>query len=406
MVVHQLNYKAIAEQEHNFAFASDNMAGIHPEILDEIKESNQGFAAAYHNDSISASTFEMLLDDLGFDKSKAAIAWAPTGTAANVLALAHLARAGAAVVCTNWAHITTDEAGSPEVIAGLKIREVNSTDGKLDPTREDQRERFQSIEADVGVERRAQPEILSISQSTEMGTVYSLNELRKLKNYCRYGIVEPTKDTPERARPWTFHLDGARIANAAVKLNCSLQQLVEHVDVLSFGFSKNGAMDCEAMIFRNGNNVDFKALVKSHMCIVAKSRFIASQAIAMLREPKIPEQRPLWHRTASTANNMASLLHTRLEGIGFFNEERYLVVPVDANAIIVNIPNELAARLRERFEFYNWRAGSPASDVRFMTSWQTTEPDVEAFVDWARECIEAQKQGVPLKHSHRRYALI
>ena len=328
-------------------FASDNYAGIHPEVMAAINEVNVGHDVAYGDDATSTRLTDLVKDHFG---PIAEIFPVFNGTGANVVALQAMTRRWEAVVCAATAHVNVDEGGAPEHGAGLKLWTIPTPDGKLTPDLID-------LQAwGFGDVHRAQPGAVTITQSTELGTLYSVDEVAVIADHAhsmRMGV----------------HIDGARIANAAASLGTGLREFTTDagIDVVSFGGTKNGLMLGEAVIVLNpaaAPGVDF--LRKSSMQLASKMRFISAQLVALLSDD-------LWLRNARHSNAMARLLEERVRQIPGVA----VVRPVQANAVFAVLPTDVTARLQERFRFYTWDQGT--GEVRWMCSWDTSESDVDAF---------------------------
>lgn len=344
-------------------FASDNYAGVHPHIMDALVAANTGHQISYGDDEHTERLQHVARMHFG---DTASIHPVFNGTGANVTALQAMAPARGAVLCAASAHIHVDEAGAPEHVAGLKLLPIATRDGKLTPELIDQET------WGFGDEHRAQPRIVSISQSTELGTAYSPAELRALTEHAHLlGL--------------TVHLDGARLANAAASLSCSLREITTDagVDVLSFGGTKNGLMFGEAIVVLNDGAVTGLPYArKMNMQLASKMRFLSAQLIALLDSD-------LWLRNAEHANAMARRLRDRLDaavldgrapGLGFTQ-------PTQANAVFATLPTGVADRLREQVRFYDWN--SAISEVRWMTAFDTTENEVDAFADLVSRTLSA-----------------
>ena len=328
-------------------FASDNYAGAHPEVLAALADANGGHQIAYGEDAYTARLQEVIRGHFG-EQAEAFPVF--NGTGANVTALTSMLPRWGAVVTTTNAHIHTDENAAPERVSGLKLLTVPTPDGKLTPELVD-------VEAwGWGDEHRAQPLAVSITQSTELGTVYSIEEIRAITDHAH-------------AHGMTVHMDGARIANAAAALGAGLREFTTDagVDVLSFGGTKNGLLYGEAVVVLNPEASDgLLFLRKLSMQLASKMRFVSAQLIALL-------EGDLWMRSAGHANAMAARLRSALEGVPAVR----FTQPTDANALFAILPPGAADRLRERFRFYDW---NPATgEVRWMTAFDTTEADVDAF---------------------------
>lgn len=329
-------------------FASDNYAGVHPEVLDAIVAANAGHQIAYGDDEVTARLGELIKQHFG---STAEVFPVFNGTGANVTALQAMLSSWEAVICVDSAHINVDEGGAPEKVAGLKLWTVPNQNGKITP------ELIESQAFDFGSVHRAQQKAVSITQSTELGTVYSLDEIRAIT------------ETAHRLNMFV-HLDGARIANAAAALGVTLKEMTTDldVDVVSFGGTKNGAMGAEAVVVLNPSAMPGYPFVrKSAMQLASKMRFISAQLIALL-------ENDLWLRNASHANSMAKRLEAGVEKIPG------VVLPrkVEANAVFPILPAAVTEALQENFKFYVWNQAT--GEVRWMCSWDTTEQDVDDFV--------------------------
>jgi threonine aldolase len=329
-------------------FASDNYAGIHPEVLAAFASVNLGHQSAYGDDPVTAALQERVSVEFGPD---ARIFPVFNGTGANVVALQGLTQRWEAVICAATAHINADEGGAPEKMAGLKLWTVPGVRGKLTP------ELVDTQVFDIGFVHRAQPAVVSITQSTEMGTVYSIDELRELTEYAH-------------ARGLRVHMDGARLANAAAHLGVPLRAITADVgiDVLSLGGTKNGAMLSEAVVVFNQELAEQIPFIrKTSMQLSSKMRFISAQLLALLTDE-------LWLRNATHANSMAQRLAEGVRGI----EGVTITESVDGNAVFATLPADVTERLQEKFHFYTWNHIS--GEVRWMCSWDTTDEDVDSFV--------------------------
>lgn len=328
-------------------FASDNYAGIHPEVLDAIAAANAGHQSNYGDDDVTAELRTVMKSHFGPSAETYPVF---NGTGANVVALAAMTKRWEAVICTSTAHVHVDEGGAPEKVAGLKLWTVPCPDGKLTPDLIDsQARRFGDV-------HRAQPAVVTISQSTELGTLYDVDETARIADYAH-------------SLGMTVHLDGARIANAAATLDLPLGAFTTDlgVDVVSFGGTKNGAMIGEAVVVLNPEAAPgVEYLRKSSMQLASKMRFVSAQLLAL-------QSGDLWLRNARHANAMA----TRLESLVRNIDGVTLVQPVQANAVIAALPADVSERLKKRFRFYTWDDAS--GDVRWMCSWDTTTEDIDTF---------------------------
>ena len=255
-----------------------------------------------------------------------------------------------AVLCSSSAHIYTDECGAPERIIGCKLIPIHTSDGKLTPAL------LENYLGGRGDEHHVQVKAISITQSTELGTVYSLDEIKSIAQFAHSNKL-------------SLHMDGARISNAAASLKCTFREMVSEcgIDVVSFGGTKNGILGGEAVVFLGGAPKSFKYHRKQFMQLASKSRFIAAQFEALLSDN-------LWHRNASHANAMAKLLERKLDAFS----EITIKYPVQGNAIFAQIPKPMISALQEKYFFYVWN--EEESIVRWMTSFDTTDSDVDDFI--------------------------
>lgn len=328
-------------------FASDNYAGVHPEVLDALARVNSGHQVAYGDDQVTAELHERMVELFGPEISVFPVF---NGTGANVVSLAAILRQWEAVICTDTAHVHMDEGGAPEKVAGIKLWTVPGVDGKLTP------DSIRSAAHDFGFVHYAQPGAVTIAQSTELGTVYSVVEVRAISE-CAHALG------------LRVHMDGARLANAAVSLGVPVREFTidAGVDILSFGGTKNGMLMGEVIVVLNPDvvhGVDY--LRKSFMQLNSKMRFASAQMIAMLSDD-------LWLRSARTANEMAQLLAAGVRSI----EGVTIETPVDANAVFARLPGAVVERLQAKWRFYTWAAPDL---VRWMCSWDTQQTDIDAFL--------------------------
>lgn len=328
-------------------FASDNHAGIAPEILKAITEINSGHQKAYGEDIYTARAVQKFKDHLGDDCE---IYFIFNGTAANVLSLKALTNSYNSIICSEFAHINVDECNAPEKFTGCKLLTIPSADGKISV------EQIGYHMHGFGDQHHSQPRVISITQATEFGTVYTPAEIKALADYAHNNEMY-------------LHVDGARIANAAASLKLSLKEITGDLgmDVISFGGTKNGMMFGEAVIFFNRElSKNFKYIRKQGMQLASKMRFIAIQFETLLSND-------LWLKNASHANQMAQLLAGEIRDIPNLKITR----PVEANALFVTLPREIISKLQERYYFYIWDEKIP--EVRLMCSFDTTIEDVKDF---------------------------
>lgn len=331
-------------------FASDNNAGIHPKVMEAIVKANKGHRIGYGKDEITAKTLQAFKKLFGVE---ADVYFVFTGTAANVLGLSALAKPYNAVICAETSHLHTDECGAPERFGNLKLLTVPTTNGKITV------EQIKTQMHGIGDEHHIQPKAISITQATEYGTVYSIDELAAISNYAHQNDL-------------IVHVDGARIANAAAFLgweNLRLAFQARYVDVLSFGGTKNGIMGGEAVVFFS-KQPDFKFIRKQGMQLASKMRFISAQFQALLQDN-------LWLENARHSNRMAALLAEGLHKVPLVQ----ITQKVDANAVFCIMPNDLLHKLEEEYFFYVWRGlEGNKKEIRLMTSFDTEESDIEKLL--------------------------
>jgi threonine aldolase len=338
------------------SFASDNNAGVHPEIIKAIKAANEGHVIAYGDDPITARAVKLFQKHFGSD---IAVYFVFGGTGANVLGLKTITKSHQAIICAETAHVNVDECGAPENFTGCKLIAIPTSDGKL---RVDQ---IKPLLHGIGVEHHVQPAVISISQATEMGTVYTKKELKTLALFAH-------------ERGMLLHVDGARLSNAAVSLDASLKEITADVgvDVLSFGGTKNGMMYGEAVVFFNPKlAADFKYIRKQGMQLSSKMRFISAQFEAMLSGN-------LWRRGPEHANRMARLLAGELAKLSQIK----ITQPVEANGVFAVIPKKYIPTLQKKYFFYVWN--EEISEVRLMASFDTSEDDIRDFVKFVRKTVK------------------
>jgi threonine aldolase len=344
------------------AFASDNYAGAHPEVLTAIAAANGGHQVAYGEDQYTARLAEVIRTHFG-DRAETFPVF--NGTGANVVALTSMLPRWGAVVTATSAHIHTDEAGAPERMTGLKLLTVPTPDGKLTPE-------LVAREAwGWGDEHRAQPLAVSITQTTELGTRYTPDEVRAVADYAhQHGMA--------------VHMDGARLWNAAAALGVPFREFTGDagVDILSLGGTKNGLLGAEAIVVLDPDRATgLIYLRKLTMQLSSKMRFASAQLLALFDDD-------LGVRSAAHANAMAQRLRTALEADGTLGELAF-TQDTQANAVFATVPNDVADRIRERARFYDWDRAR--GEVRWMTSWDTTPEDVDRFVSIVAEEFARRK---------------
>ncbi|MGB6057177.1 MAG: low specificity L-threonine aldolase [Microthrixaceae bacterium] len=339
------------------SFASDNFSGVHPTVMEALARANSGHAAAYGSDPWTARAEAKFNELLGCEP-KIAFTWG--GTGANVVGLQCLLQSWQAVICANSAHIAVDECGAPERFTGSKLIEVPTDDGKLTP------DLIRAQMYGIGDQHHVQPRVVSITQSTEMGTLYSLGELAD--------VVETAHELG-----LLVHVDGARISNAAAALGCSLGDLVSGtgVDVVTFGGTKNGLMYGEAVLFlTDGLGDDVRFVRKQAAQLPSKMRFVGAQFEALLADD-------LWLSNAAHANEMASDLYksvASIPGIEVLGEPR-------VNSLFVKLPPVVVRPLIDWSPFWVWDEAECV--VRWMCSFDTTTEDIERFSVGVRYFVES-----------------
>ena len=326
-------------------FASDNSAAIHPAVLEAIAGANVGHAFGYGHDEYSTEVAARVASLFGEDASAFFVF---NGSGANVVALRACCRPWEGVICAVSSHLNVDECGAPEAVAGVKLLTVEGVDGKLTP------DAVAARIVRIGDEHAVQPRVLSVSQCTELGTLYSPDELAALAELAH-------------SRDLLLHVDGARLANAAAALGVSLPEACGPADIVSFGGTKNGLVFGEAVVVREPSLAGaVPYLRKQSLQLASKMRFLAAQFEALLGDE-------LWRRCAANANAMAARL------AGLVGEIRGVQItrPVQTNAVFAVLPRAATTALLERFAFYLW--DETIGEVRWMCSWDTTEDDVNGF---------------------------
>lgn len=331
--------------EHK-SFGSDNHAGAHEAVVNAVIAANTGDATAYGEDEWTRRATARLREVF---QAEGDVFFVFNGSAANVLGLSLLLRRYEAVICAETAHIHTDECGAAEQILGIKLLTAPSPDGKVTPA---------GIARHLqgrGDEHHAQPGAVAITQTTELGTCYSLAELRTISDFCR-------------ANNLGLFIDGARLANAAAHLNCSLAELAQYADVLSFGGTKNGTLGAEAVVVMRPDLVaDVKYLRKQQLQLASKMRFLSAQFLALMEDD-------LWRHSATHANEMAQRLYHGVERLPGLE----VAYPVQSDAVFARLRPEHVEALQRDWYFYIW--DEETSVVRWMTAFDTTETDVDQFV--------------------------
>ena len=341
-------------------FASDNYAGVHPAVMAAMADVNHGHEVAYGEDSVTARFDEVVRELFGPNAVGFPIF---NGTGANVVALQAATKRWEAVICASSAHIHVDEGGAPEKMAGLKLWTIPTSDGKITA------EQVAGQIFDIGVVHRAQPGVVSITNTTEMGTLYQVDEIRALADIAH-------------ANGLLLHLDGARISNAAAALGMSFKQFTTDagVDLVSLGGTKIGAMAAEAVIVTDASTERGRALAeampflrKTSMQLASKMRFMSAQLIALFEN-----QAELAIANARHANAMAARLYEGVVRIAQAHPEVSVENPAEANAVFPVLPSSLTEKLQQDYRFYVWN--QETGQVRWMCAWDTTVEDVDGLL--------------------------
>jgi threonine aldolase len=348
-------------------FASDNYAGVHPEVMSAMAAINDGHEIAYGDDTVTAE-FNALVKKLFGSKAVGFPVF--NGTGANVVALQAALKRWEAVICVESAHIHADEGGAPEKMGGIKLWTVASPTGKLTP------EMIDSQVFDMGFVHRAQPGVVSITQTTEMGTLYTAKEIKALADRAhKHGLL--------------IHMDGARLSNAAAALGLSFKQFTTDlgIDLVSLGGTKIGALAAEAVIVTDSKSARGKELAnampflrKTSMQLPSKMRFVSAQLIALFED-----NAKLALANANHANAMAAKLYEGVVKIAKTNKSVSVPNPTEANAVFPVLPAKVTAKLQKQFRFYVWNQAT--GQVRWMCAWDTTSEDVEGLLAALRAAL-------------------
>lgn len=337
-------------------FASDNYSGTHPKILEAIQKANLGHASAYGNDEYTARAIKKFKEHFGKDID---VYFVYNGTGANVLGLKAVTESFNSIICAETAHLTVDECCAPEKFTGCKLLTVPTNDGKISI------DKLKHHVYGFGDQHHAQPKVISITQPTELGTLYTLKEVKELADYAHKNNM-------------LLHVDGARLSNAAASLNKSLKEITFDldVDVLSFGGTKNGMMFGEAVIFRNKElSRDFAFIRKQGMQLSSKMRFISAQFEEILSND-------LWLKNAQHSNKIAKTLADEVKKIPKIK----ITQKVEANGVFAIIPKQYVKNLQKEYFFYVWN--EQTSEVRWMCSFDTTEEDIHNFVALLKKIVK------------------
>ncbi len=337
-------------------FASDNNSGVHPHILKAMENANKGHVVGYGDDPFTLRAINLFKQKFGQETE---VFFVFNGTGANVLGLSTVTQSFNSVICAETAHIQEDECGAPEKFTGCKLLPVEPVNGKLTPGL------IQPHLKGFDFEHHSQPKVISISQVTEMGTVYQPKEIIALADIAHKNNM-------------LLHMDGARIANAAVSLNMDFKEFTKDcgVDILSFGGTKNGMMMGEAVLFFNPEITKLtKYIRKQSMQLYSKMRFTGAQFMAYF-------ENDLWKETATHSNKMAKLLENEILKI----PELKITQSVEANGVFAIVPRKIIEPLQKEFFFYIW--DDTKNEVRWMTSFDTTEKEIYEFVQLIKNLLK------------------
>ncbi|MDX9704684.1 MAG: low specificity L-threonine aldolase [Weeksellaceae bacterium] len=342
------------------SFASDNYSGVHPKIMEAILAANSTHQISYGDDEITEQTNKLFREKFG----NVEVLYVFNGTGANVVSLKCALLPFQSIICTDSAHILVDECGAPTQSIGSSIISIPSQNGKLTP------EMILPHLATIGNVHHTQPKVISISQSTELGTIYTVEELKSLSKFAHLHNLY-------------LHVDGARLSNAVSSLGCTLKEATADcdIDIMSFGGTKNGLMMGEAiLIFNEELKKNAPFFHKQSAQLYSKNRFLSAQFKALLEDD-------LWFQLASHANSMAKKLAEMSSQI----EEVKITQKVEANGVFVTIPPYAVEPLRAIYPFYNWN--ETTNELRWMCSFDTTEEEVFSFVDKLKELIHSYKNN-------------
>ncbi|HLR20539.1 MAG TPA: low specificity L-threonine aldolase [Tissierellaceae bacterium] len=334
-------------------FKSDNNSGIHPKVLEAIINANNGHNSAYEDDGYSIEAKKIISELFGRDVD---VYFVTSGTASNVIGLSGVLKPFESVVCPDTAHINVDECGAFELFTGSKILYIPNRDGKI--VKKD----IEPLLDSIGDEHRSQPKVISISQTTELGTLYTVEEIEGLADFAHENNM-------------LLHVDGARIANAVVALDTSFKEMITDtgVDLLSFGGTKNGMMIGEAIISLDKDlSKQFKFRRKQGMQLLSKMRFISAQYLAYLSND-------LWKENARNANNMGQYLKKELSKIEGIEVNKDLIT----NMVFASMDERLIGNLEEEFDFYV--TNKEKNEVRFVMSFDITKKDIDKFINFIKE---------------------
>lgn len=337
-------------------FASDNNAGVHSQILEALTSVNQGHVVGYGDDAVTEAAIKLFREMF---KTECDVFFVFNGTGANIVSLQSASQSFQSVYCSDTAHIHVDECGAPEKFTGSKVIAIPTPNGKLTP------DLIKPHLHGFGFEHHAQPRVISITQSTEMGTVYNPQEIKAISELAhKHNMV--------------LHMDGARIANAAVSLGLEFHEFTVDcgVDILSFGGTKNGMMLGEAIvIFNKELSINTKYYRKQGAQLFSKMRFVSAQFLAYFQDG-------LWQKSARHANNMAQKLFEKVSTVKGVK----VTQKVESNGVFAIVPKSVIEPLQQAYFFYPWNENT--NEVRWMTSFDTTDEDIDGFVAKLKELTE------------------
>jgi len=340
-------------------FGSDNHSGVHPQIFAALQKANEGHAPSYGTDDWSERATALFQKEFG---PQTQVFFVFNGTAANTLSLRAMLSPYQSVLCSDMSHLHVDECGAPEFFAGCKLQALPCCDGKLSLST------LKEALIRRGDQHYSQPRVVSLTQPTELGTCYSLQEMKEITSWAHQeGLL--------------VHIDGSRLSNAATFLKVSFQELTTDlgVDVVSFGGTKNGLMMGEAVLFLNPDLAkNFKYIRKQSAQLPSKTRFLAAQFETYLSHG-------LWKEISGHSCEMAEQLYQGLKSVPGFE----ITASRQSNAVFVKIPKEYVKLLREKFFFYVWN--EKTFECRLMTSWDTTKEDIESFLTLAKNLAGVRK---------------
>jgi threonine aldolase len=333
----------------NDEFGSDNHSGVHPEIMKAIESVNVGYSIAYGDDEYTSRAVKKFKEHFG---KNIEVYFVGNGTAANILGIKSVVDSFNSIYCAETAHLNVHECCGPEKFTGCKLTVIPTPDGKLTV------ELLKPYIVGFGDPHMAQPKVISITQSTEYGTVYTPKEIKKLADFTHKNKM-------------LLHMDGARLCNAAASLNCNLAAITTDVgvDVLSFGGTKNGMMFGDAVVFYDKKlSKNFEFYRKQGMHLTSKMRYISAQFEALLSND-------LWLKNAKHANNKAKLLYNEVKNI----PQIKVTQKVEVNAVFASLPKKIIPKLQKKYAFHVFN--EKTSEIRWMCAFNTTEKDVIEFVN-------------------------